>query len=128
MKEEEEVRLIDINLYSSIIFIFKIVISILLTYNDKLKLLNKKPLFNKENEKTITNISNFILLVIALVFVYTAYREYKINRTKGKINSTKVSFINLIVNEAQLILVIVITILPFIFPDDHEEQPNILIP
>lgn len=128
MKEEEEVRLIDINLYSSIIFIFKIVISILLTYNDKLKLLNKKPLFNKENEKTITNISNFILLVIALVFVYTAYREYKINRTKGKINSTKVSFINLIVNEAQLILVIVITILPFIFPDDDEEQPNILIP
>lgn len=128
MKEEEEVRLIDINLYGSIIFIFKIVISILLTYNDKLKLLNKKPLFNKENEKTITNISNFILLVIALVFVYTAYREYKINRTKGKINSTKVSFINLIVNEAQLILVIVITILPFIFPDDDEEQPNILIP
>ena len=126
--KEKEVRLIDINLYGSIIFIFKIVISILLTYNDKLKLLNKKPLFNKENEKTITNISNFILLVIALVFVYTAYREYKINRTKGKINSTKVSFINLIVNEAQLILVIVITILPFIFPDDHEEQPNILIP
>lgn len=126
--KEEEVRLIDINLYGSIIFIFKIVISILLTYNDKLKLLNKKPLFNKENEKTITNISNFILLVIALVFVYTAYREYKINQTKGKINSTKVSFINLIVNEAQLILVIVITILPFIFPDDHEEQPNILIP
>ncbi|NLM63301.1 MAG: hypothetical protein GX190_03200 [Mollicutes bacterium] len=126
--KEEEVRLIDINLYGSIIFIFKIVISILLTYNDKLKLLNKKPLFNKENEKTITNISNFILLVIALVFVYTAYREYKINRTKGKINSTKVSFINLIVNEAQLILVIVITILPFIFPDDDEEQPNILIP
>lgn len=126
--KEEEIRLIDINLYGSIIFIFKIVISILLTYNDKLKLLNKKPLFNKEKEKTITNISNFILLVIALVFVYTAYREYKINRTKGKINSTKVSFINLIVNEAQLILVIVITILPFIFPDDDEEQPNILIP
>lgn len=127
MKNEEKLKIVNINLYTSIAFIFTVIVSTLLTYNEKLELLEQKPLFDKNNEKAITSINRFILIVIAIVFVYTAYQEYKLNQTEGKKNKTKVSLINFIINDAQLIITIVIALLPLIYPDDSE-QINILIP
>lgn len=62
--KEKEVKLLDINMFVSIVFIFTVITSILLTYNEKLILLGEKPLFDKDNARTITTINRFILLII----------------------------------------------------------------
>ena len=126
--KEEEIKLLDINMFASIIFMFAIIVSILLTYNEKLILLGEKRLFNKDDEKNITNIYRFILLGVAITYVYVAYQEYKINQTKGKENDTKSSFVGLLVRATQLLTVVVIILLPFVFPDEDEiEETNIII-
>ncbi|HHU54579.1 MAG TPA: hypothetical protein GXZ63_02050 [Mollicutes bacterium] len=62
--KEKEVKLLDINMFVSIVFIFTVITSVLLTYNEKLILLGEKPLFDKDNARTITTINRFILLII----------------------------------------------------------------
>mgnify|MGYP000943019779 CR=1 FL=1 len=62
--KEKEVKLLDINMFVSIVFIFTVITSILLTYNEKLILLGENPLFDKDNARTITTINRFILLII----------------------------------------------------------------
>ncbi len=125
--KEKEVKLLDINMFVSIVFIFTVITSVLLTYNEKLILLGEKPLFDKDNARTITTINRFILLIIAIVYVYTGYQEYKINQLSNKKNKEKTAFINFIINDIQLILVIVVGLLPLIYPNDKEES-NIIIP
>ena len=51
-------------MFVSIVFIFTVITSVLLTYNEKLILLGEKPLFDKDNARTITTINSFILLII----------------------------------------------------------------
>ena len=62
--KEKEVKLLDINMFVSIVLIFTVITSVLLTYNEKLILLGEKPLFDKDNARTITTINRFILLII----------------------------------------------------------------
>lgn len=64
LMKEKEVKLLDINMFVSIVFIFTVITSVLLTYNEKLILLGEKPLFDKDNARTITTINRFILLII----------------------------------------------------------------
>ncbi len=126
--KEKEIKLLDITMFASIVFIFTIMVSILLTYNEKLILLGEKPIFDKDNEKKIANIYRFILLGVAITYVYVAYQEYKINQIKGNKNDTKSSFVGLLVRATQLLTVIVIILLPFIYPDEDElEETNIII-
>ncbi len=120
--KKEEIKLLDVTIFITIIFIFNLFVSIILTYNDKLKKANEKPLFDKKEVKTIENLNRFILLIIAVVYVWITYRQYKINQFLKKEKATKSSLINLIINDIQLISVIVILILPFIYPDDEEEE------
>ena len=70
----KEIKLLDYQNILSIIFIITIIISILLTYDEKLKLLNKK-LFD---DKTAEN-----LCIIALLIIYINVIDYKIGQEKG---------------------------------------------
>ncbi len=120
--KKKEIKLLDISLFITIIFVFNIFVSIILTYNEKLTKTKQKPLFNKKEAITIDNTNRFILLIIAVIYVWITYQQYKMYQASNKTNTTTVSFINLIINEVQLISVIVIFLLPFIYPKDEEEE------
>lgn len=120
--KKKEIKLLDISLFITIIFVFNIFVSIILTYNEKLTKTKQKPFFNKKEAITIDNTNRFILLIIAVIYVWITYQQYKMYQTSNKKNTTTVSFINLIINEVQLISVIVIFLLPFIYPKDEEEE------
>lgn len=120
--KKKEIKLLDISLFITIIFVFNIFVSIILTYNEKLTKTKQKPLFNKKEAITIDNTNRFILLIIAVIYVWITYQQYKMYQASNKTNTTTVSFINLIINEVQLISVIIIFLLPFIYPKDEEEE------
>ena len=120
--KKKEIKLLDISLFITIIFVFNIFVSIILTYNEKLTKTKQKPLFNKKEAITIDNTNRFILLIIAVIYVWITYQQYKMYQASNKKNTTTVSFINLIINEVQLISVIIIFLLPFIYPKDEEEE------
>ena len=120
--KKKEIKLLDISLFITIIFVFNIFVSIILTYNEKLTKTKQKPFFNKKEAITIDNTNRFILLIIAIIYVWITYQQYKMYQASNKKNTTTVSFINLIINEVQLISVIIIFLLPFIYPKDEEDE------
>lgn len=125
--KQKEIQLLNINMSATGIFILTIIISTLLTYNDKLKLQNKKPFLKKKSAEKILIINRLTLLIIAFIYLYTSYEDYKLNKIKKKKNKTTNSFINLIINEIQLITVIVIVLMPFIFKDEDEAGDDTII-
>ncbi|MDD2181157.1 MAG: hypothetical protein PHW32_02180 [Bacilli bacterium] len=126
--KKEKIKLLDINIFASMVFILTIIVSTTLTYNEKLVLSGEKPIFKKDEVKSITMVNRSVLLIIAVIYIYTSYREYKINQSSSDDNATKASFIQFLINDIQLITVIIITLLPMFYPEEDIEGTNILIP
>ena len=116
--KKEKIKLLDINMFASLVFILTIIVSTILTYNEKLVLSGEKPIFNKDEVKSITMVNRSVLLIIAIIYIYTSYREYKTNQSSSDDNATKASFIQFLINDIQLITVIIITLLPMLYPEE----------
>ena len=84
--KKKEIKLLDISLFITIIFVFNIFVSIILTYNEKLTKTKQKPLFNKKEAITIDNTNRFILLIIAVIYVWITYQQYKMYQASNKTN------------------------------------------
>lgn len=119
--KKEKINLLDLNMLASSVFIITIAVSIILMYNEKLILLGKKPIFNKNNQKTIQDTNRLMLLIVVIAFVYIEYRRYKLAEIFESVNNQNSSFVKLVVSEIQLIIVIVLIILPIIYPDTEPQ-------
>ena len=81
--EKQEVRLLDIQIIATIIYLGSLSLSLFITYNDKLSLTNQKKLFTQK-QSNILSISNRILVVIlTLVFLYVSYKNVDIVKQKN---------------------------------------------
>ena len=81
-----EEKVIDIQLYALIVSLLTTVISILLTYNQKLEKENKDTLFSPKKTLKITKINRIAILVITITFLYVNYRLYQISKKEGLYN------------------------------------------
>ena len=79
---EKEIRLLDYQNIISIIFIGTVIISILLTNDEKSKLLNKPTLF-KDSVEAINLINKIVVVVLTILIIYVNYCDYKIGKEKG---------------------------------------------
>lgn len=70
--------------YASVIFIITIIVSTILTYNNILKLQNKKPIFTKNKEKIAIFTNRISLTIIAITFTYINYGFYLLNKQNKK--------------------------------------------
>lgn len=81
---EKEIRAIDIQLWALFIALISAVISIIITYNQRLDLedletpLDSKQLFN------LTLFNRILIIVLSLVFLYVNYVLYKISKDEGE--------------------------------------------
>ncbi len=82
--KEKEIRLLNIQLITSLALIIAISISVLLTYNQKQDIENKKTLFNKTQTHNISYINRLIILITAIIFLYINYNLYKISKKEGE--------------------------------------------
>lgn len=81
-KKEEE--FIDIQLLALIFTLISVVISLLLTYNQKLELKNLKTLFNSKTTFKITKFNRILILILGITFLYVNYNLYKISKKEGE--------------------------------------------
>ena len=74
-KNEEELKLINGQIIGIIFFIVTLIVSLLLTYNEKLQRENKPPLFTNKKALDIAFINRLIVVLLGLYFLYTSYKR-----------------------------------------------------
>lgn len=77
-KNKEEITILNIQLITTVLFISSLIISILLTYNEKLRLEKKQTILNKKNNNNLSFFNRIFSVILALIFLYTAYANKKI--------------------------------------------------
>lgn len=81
--KEQELRTLNYQILLSLLFILTIIISIILTYDQKLEISNKKRLFSKTFDKYLNLFNRLLALFIVSALLYLNYQDYK----KGKIKN-----------------------------------------
>ena len=82
--KKEEINLLNIQLITSLTLIIAISVSLLLTYNQKLDLQNKKTIFNKKQTHNISYTNRLIILITAIIFLIINYKLYQISKKEGE--------------------------------------------
>jgi formate hydrogenlyase subunit 3/multisubunit Na+/H+ antiporter MnhD subunit len=83
-KNEQEIKILNIQIITSITVIITIIISILLSYNQKKDLENKKTLFTKKQTHNISYINRLIILITSIIFLFINYKLYQISKKEGE--------------------------------------------
>lgn len=81
---KEEIKLLNIQLITSLIVIVTVTISLILTYNQKLNLKNKKTIFNKKQTHNISYINRLTILITSIIFLLINYKLYQISKKEGE--------------------------------------------
>ena len=82
--KNEEIKQINIQIITLLIIIVTTTISLLLTYNQKLSLQNKKTIFNKKQTYKISYINRLIILIATIIFLIINYKLYQITKKEGE--------------------------------------------
>lgn len=90
MENNKEVNLLDIQIITTIIYIGSLVLSIYITYNDKLVLTNKKTIFTEKQAATYSIFNRSLVVVLTLIYLYISYQNNNIAKERGRnISATK---------------------------------------
>ena len=74
-------KAIDIQFYTLFFSLASIIISLILTYNQRLIKENKKTLLSESNSYNLSLFNRVLILSIALIFLYVNYKDYKSSNT-----------------------------------------------
>lgn len=81
---EDEIKLLNLQIFGITITLITAIFSIIITYNEKCKLTNQKNFPKSVNNFTLILINRLLILIVALIFLYINYRFYKIAKKKNK--------------------------------------------
>lgn len=77
-----KVQLLNYQLIISGLFIISLLISILLTYDERQETLNKQRLFSKTFDKYLNLFNRIFALAIIIAILYINYQDYLLNKNK----------------------------------------------
>lgn len=115
---QEEINLLNIQLITSLTVIITIIISILLTYNQKLDLKENKTLFTKKQTHNISYINRLIIVITTSIFLYINYKLYKISKKEGE--DLKVYYLQIIASILSIIAALIVFYVVSIEPTGDE--------
>ncbi len=84
MDKEKEVKLLDIQLIATILYIVSLIISISLTINDKQITQKKKSIFTNNQAKNLSIFNRIFIVVLTLTFLYISYQNRDIAKKEKK--------------------------------------------
>ena len=123
---EEKIKLIDIQIIGSIVFIITLLVSITLNYSQRNFPLYKKPLFNRKTTYIISNINRILVLIVVLAFLYTSYEFKKIAEEKdSNVALNELDLFASILSVISAIIVLYITANSPVEDSLNIENPNI---
>lgn len=119
MKNREyEINILNIQLITSLIVIITVAVSLILTYNQKLDIENKKTIFNKKQTHNISYINRLIILITAITFLIINYKLYQISKKEGE--DLKVYYLQIIASILTTIASIIVFYVVSIEPTGDE--------
>ena len=84
MKAEEEVNAVNIQLIALFVALISSIISIIITYNQKLSIDGKESKIDPKNLYKLTLFNRILIVVLSLVFLYVNYSLYNISKKEGE--------------------------------------------
>lgn len=81
---QERAKLIDFHIVNTSIFLSAVFFSIILLYNEKLTILNKKPLFDANDSKTADIIYSIVVFITVLTLQYINYKTKEFKKIENK--------------------------------------------
>lgn len=127
MKEtEEKIKLLDTQIIGSIFFIGTLVVSILLTINQRNYTLNKKTIFSAKTTYIISNANRIVVLCVVITFLYISYKQKKLAEVKdGNVVLNNLDVFAGTLSVISAIIVLYITINSPVEDALNIENPNI---
>ena len=81
---DKEANLLNIQLWTTIIYIGSLLISIALTYDDKQKIQNKNGLFSKKQSSKLSIFNRSLVLLLTLSYLYISYNNVDLAKQKNQ--------------------------------------------
>lgn len=82
--KQKEVKLLNIQMWTTIIYIGSLFISISLTYNDKQNLLNKESIYSKNQSQKLSIGNRWLVLFLTLSYLFINYKNINLAKEKGQ--------------------------------------------
>jgi hypothetical protein len=97
MNNTKQVNLLNIQMIATIIYIGSLILSISLTYNDKMNLINKTAIYTKENARKYSIFNRILIVAITFIYLYINYDNLKNAKKKG--SKLEASYLQLTASE-----------------------------
>ena len=81
---QEEVKLLDLQLITTLVYVGSLGLSILLTYHDRAKLMNLNSPITDEQALDFSKFNRFLVLGLTLIYLYVNYKNVELAKEKGK--------------------------------------------
>lgn len=81
---QEEIKTVELQLGTLFFSLLSVIISILLTYNQKLEIKNQDTLFNTKDTFRLTKFNRRLIVVVSIIFLYVNYKLYEISKKEGE--------------------------------------------
>lgn len=115
----KEIQILDIQIIATIIFILSLVLSIILTYDEKIKIQTGKGIFGNKQARRISLFNRVLVVILAIVFVYGNYVTEKIAEARQKNN---VKYLKLQLLSGELSLLVSIIVLYIVYKNQENEN------
>lgn len=115
---QEEINLLNLQIITSITVIITVIISLLLTYNQKQDIKNKKTIFTKKQTHNISYINRLTILITAIIFLFINYKLYEISKKEGE--DLKVYYLQILASILTTIAAIIVLYVVSIEPSGDE--------
>ncbi|MCI8778428.1 MAG: hypothetical protein HFI86_07175 [Bacilli bacterium] len=116
---KKEIEVLDIQIIATIFFIISLIISIILTYDEKLKLINGQGIFKNKQAQQIALFNRILVVILALAFVYGNYITEKIAEARNKNN---VKYLKLQLFSGELSLIGALIVLYIVYKNQGNEN------
>lgn len=104
--KKKEIELLNIQIIATIIYLGSLILSIYLTYNDKLLLTNNKKILTEKQSNTLSIANRIVVVVLTLIYLYISYSNIKI--AKEKKNKLKPFILQLMGSELSTLSTIIV--------------------
>lgn len=117
----KEIQLLDIQIVATLFFILSLFISIILTYDEKLKLINNKGIFSNKEANQIALFNRILVVILALTFVYGNYQTEKIAEAR----KTQIKYLKLQLFSGELSLLSSLIVLYIVYKNQKNKNFNV---
>jgi len=127
--KELEIKILDIQLIATLLFIISLFISIIINVDEKLKLKNNSGFLSNKNSQNLALFNRIFVVILALVFIYCNYASKKIAEYKN--DETKNIELQILAGLLSLIAAIIVLYVAYKNKNDSEldivetENPNL---